>query len=633
MSNPRGAKKSRLQKDAILSGGLAAWVIPLLIALPTVVAFLPALKNGFVSWDDYDNLLENPRYQGLDWMQLRWMFTTFHMSLYRPLTWVTLGLDHSLWGMNPFGYHLSSLIFHVANALLVYFVSLLLLRRAISSPSLPGEIPLRIASGFAALLFALHPLRVEAVAWISARNDLVSALFILATLLCYLRAAAGEKRIWWLSLAVVIYALSLLSKASGMTLPMILIALDIYPLKRLGPGKWFGSEGNKVWLEKVPFLLLGLGAAVIAVLAKQETGAMSSFAQYGLAHRLAQAVYGLAFYLWKTLLPVELSPLYELPIQFNPSDWHFILSGVVVLTITMVFLMARRRWPAALVSWACYVILLLPVLGVAQSGPQIVADRYSYLACLGWAMLAGAGMLHGWRLWVNGRIGPRLFISAAGLGAVILIGLGFMTWQQTQIWHDSETLWRHALAIAERSNFKSSVAHYNLGKTVGSRGNLEEAIEHYRQALLIDPGYAKAHNNLGNALFVRGEFDEAIEHFRQALKIDPAHAKAHYNLGAALASRGNSEEAIGHFRQAVRIDPAYVKAHYNLGVALARQGDLEEAIGHFRQAVRIQPDSAEAHESLGQALALQGNRDEAVQHYQEALLILKSRRAGPGPGE
>jgi tetratricopeptide (TPR) repeat protein len=279
------------------------------------------------------------------------------------------------------------------------------------------------------------------------------------------------------------------------------------------------------------------------------------------------------------------------------------------------------------------VILLLPVLGIAQSGPQIVADRYSYLACLGWAILAGAGILYSWELRRSGRIDRRLLVPAAGLGAVLLVGLGFMTWRQTETWRDSERLWRHALAVAEGSNFKSSVAHYNLGKTVGGQGNLTEAIEHYRQALLIDPGYAKAHNNLGNALFVRGELAEAIEHYRQALRVDPAHAKAHYNLGAALAKLGNLAEATEHFRQAVRIDPDYVKAHHTLGVALARQGDLEEAIGHFRQAVRIQPDSAEAHQSLGQALALQGNRDEAVRHYHQALSILKSRRPGAGLSE
>ncbi|MGH7770596.1 MAG: tetratricopeptide repeat protein, partial [Candidatus Binatia bacterium] len=345
----------------------------------------------------------------------------------------------------------------------------------------------------------------------------------------------------------------------------------------------------------------------------------------------AQALFGLAFYLWKTLLPLGLSPLYELPSQFNPWEWHFVLSGAAVLAITVVLVMARRRWPAGLAAWACYVIILLPILGIAQSGPQIVADRYSYLACLGWAMLAGGAVFHGWR--VNGRIHRQLFVPAAGLGALILIGLGFMTWQQTQIWHDSETLWRYALAVAERSHFKSSVAHYNLGKIVGSQGNLTEAIEHYRQALVIDPGYAKAHNNLGNALFVRGELTEAIEHYRQALRVDPAHAKAHYNLGAALAKGGNLAEATEHFRQAVRIDPDYGKAHHTLGVVLARQGDLEEAIGHFRQAVRIQSDSAEAHQSLGQALALQGNREEAVEHYQQALSLLKSRRAGASPSE
>jgi Flp pilus assembly protein TadD len=632
MSNLRAAKKSRTQTGASRGAGVAAWLIPSLIALLSVVVFLPVLKNGFVSWDDYDVLLENRRYQGLGWTQLRWMFTTFHMSLYRPLTWVTLGLDYLLWGMNPLGYHVSSLIFHVVNAVLFYFVSVSLLRLAISISSIPGEIPLRTAAGFAALLFALHPLRVEAVTWISARNDLLSSFFILAALLCYLRAAAGEKKIWWLSLALVIYALSLLSKASGMTLPMVLIVLDIYPLKRFRPGRWFGSEAGKVWLEKVPFVFLGLGAAVIAAAAKQEAGAMAPFGQYGIARRLAQAVYGLAFYPWKTLLPIGLSPLYELPIHLNPWDRRFILSGAAVLTVTVVLLMARHRWPAVLASWACYVILLLPVLGVVQSGPQIVADRYSYLSCLGWAMLAGAGILYWWKLWHDGRMPRQVFVLAMGLVSVVLGGLGVMTWRQSQVWHDSERLWRHAIAVADRSNFGSSVAHYNLGKTLGNEGNLEEAIEHYRQALQIDPAYVEAYNNLGSALFVRGEVKEAITNYRHALQVDPAHAKAHYNLAVVLANQGDLEEAIGHLRQALQIDPGYVKAHYTLGVALAGQGNLEEAISHFRQVLRIDPDSAEAHQGLAQALARQGKRDEAVQHYEQAVWILRSRRAGSSPG-
>jgi len=632
MSNPRGVKKSRLQENTVPHAAMAAWGTPLLVAFLTAVAFLPEFKNGFVSWDDYENLVENPLYQGLDWTRIRWMFTTFHVSLYRPLTWMTHGLDYSLWGMNPFGYHLTSLIFHAVSAVLVYFLCLLLLRRAISSPSIPGKIPLRIAAAFAALVFSLHPLRVEAVTWISGRENVVAGSFGLATLLCYLKAAESEKRAWWLCLAVGMYALSLLGKGSGMTLPLVLIVLDIYPLKRLGPGTWLGADARKVWFEKLPFVVLGFAAAVLGVLAKQATGAMSTFAQYGFARRLAQALFGLAFYLWKTVFPVGLSPLYELPSQFDPLEWPFVLSGVMVLAMTVGLVMARRRWPAVLAAWACYVIFLLPMLGIAQSGPQIVADRYSYLACVGWAILAGAAVLHGWRLWLNGRIGRQIFVPAAGLGAVILVGLGGLTWRQTQIWHDSETLWRHALAVAERSRFNSSVAHYNLGKIVGSQGNLDAAIAHYRQALVIDPGYAKVHNNLGNALFVRGELAEAIEHYRMTLKIDPSHARAHYNLGIALTRQGDRAEAIEHFRQAVRLDSNYAKAHLNLGTALARQGDLDEAIVHYRESVRIQPDSAEAHERLGQALALQGKREEAVQHYQEALSILKSRRLVP-PGE
>lgn len=645
MANPRN-KKPRKQERQEPSAQRLRWALPLLIAIVTLVVFSPALQNGFVSWDDDRNFLENPLYRGLGWSELRWMFTTSQGGHYQPLSWMTLGLDYLLWGMEPWGYHLTNLLFHAANAVLFFFVSLRLLSLAFFRTSVSKDLALHAAAGLAALIFSIHPLRVESVAWVTARRDVLSAFFFLWTLLCYLRASTVAETVSarrrWMTAAVFVYALSLLSKAIGMTLPVVLLALDVYPLRRLGGGsgrfdlevstvrldrtahleRWFGPGARRIWFEKVPFFLLAAIFGIVALFIQEEAGALKPLERYGLTARIAQALFGFAFYLWKTIFPFGLSPLYELPARFNPWDWPFVLSGLAVVAVSLGLFVVGERWPAGLAIWVYYLVVLAPVSGLAQTGVQITADRYSYLSCLGWAILAGAGLLHCWRAWVGGRISLKTFVVVKGLVIAIVIGLGLLSWRQVQVWHDSERLWRHVLAIDP----KSSIGHNSLGVVLVGRGELKEAIEHYRVALQIDPAYAKAHNNLGSALAMRGELKEGVEQYHEALRIDPAYAKAHYNLGVALARQGHLEEAIAHFRRAVRIDPAYAMAHHNLGTALAIQGELERAIDHFRQALQIQPEFAEAHESLGRALAQQGKRDEAVQHYQEALRILKTRR-------
>lgn len=380
-------QKVSLPKQELFCAWLS-WFVPLVVFLLTVATFLPALQNGFIDWDDYETLLNNPHYRGVGWTELRWMFTTFHMGHYQPLSWMTFGLDYLLWGMEPFGYHLTNLLLHAANAVLFYFVAVRLLGLALSGPNAPREFPLQVAAGFAALLFSIHPLRVESVAWATERRDVLSGLFFLGTILCYLRTVtfqtSNRSRPWWMTASVLIYGFSLLSKASGVTLPLILLLLDVYPLGRVGggPGRWFGPEARRVYWEKLPFLLLALGAGVSASIAQYQAGAMIPLDKYGVLPRLAQAFFGVVFYLWKTMMPVGLSPLYELPAHLNPWDWRFLLAGVVVLVVSTTLFVARRRWPAGLASWLWYIVILAPVLGIAQSGQQMVADRYSYLSCL-----------------------------------------------------------------------------------------------------------------------------------------------------------------------------------------------------------------------------------------------------------
>src|SRR5436309_2997489 len=293
------------------------------------------------------------------------------------------------------------------------------------------------------------------------------------------------------------------------------------------------------------------------------------------------------------VVPLNLSPLYMRPPTVDPEAPPFILSYGLVLAITAIVLALRRRMPGLPAAWAAYVVVLLPVLGIFQSGSQIAADRYTYLAGLGWAILAGAGLL-------ACRHATRFLIRGSAVG--VLVGLGVLTWNQVHVWHDAEKLWTHALAIDP----KSSVAHSNLGSALIAQGKLAEASEHYRQALSINPNDADAHTNLGMALARQGKLIEASDQFRRALEIMPDNADVHYNLGMALARQGKPAEASEHFQAAVRINPNDADAHYNWGNALARQRKPAEAIAHYQQTLRIKPDSADAYTNWGNVLAQQG---------------------------
>jgi tetratricopeptide (TPR) repeat protein len=598
---------------------LAGWLPPLLIFLLTVTAFFPALDNGFVDLDDDSNFLTNPRYRGLGWAQLRWMFTTFHMGHYQPLSWVTLALDYLFWGMNPFGYHLTNVLLHALNAVVFYFLCARLLSLAMKVAA--DNFGLRASAGVAALLFAVHPLRVESVAWVTERRDVLSGLFFLLTLLWYLKAATAEtkeSRRKWLALTLFVYLLSLLSKAIGMTVPAVLLILDVYPLKRLGwgQGRWFGREARWVWLEKAPFVLLAGGAAWLAFLAQNYIGAMIRLVDYGAVERLAQIFYNLAFYIWKTVAPFKLLPLYEIPWDFDPWHWSYIASALAVVGSTAALFFFRRRWPAGLAAGLYYAAMILPVSGIAQSGIQLAGDRYSYLSCLGWAILISGGLLFLWER----RLGRSRMTFAFASGAVVLVvaGLGFLTWKQTQVWHDSETLLSYVLNV----NSRSKVAHNNFGNILFNRGQVDEAIKHYRGALQVDPYYTFVHFNLAEALSAQGKLDEATQHYREAIRLPgpmKARVAAYTGLGLLLNNQGKSDQAIKSYRQALELDPTFNPAHVNLGDALTARGEFDEAIAQFRQAIQNEPDSALAHHRWGNALLRKGDLEGAMEHYRRTL--------------
>ena len=658
-NKPTRAKPSKLI-ESLPNKPAIKWLAPTVVALATCATFLPVLWNQFVNWDDYENLVSNPNYRGLGWSQIRWMFTTFHMGHYQPLSWVTLAIDYLLWGLNPLGYHLTNLIIHTANAIFVYFISRQLLSTALSIANDKESWRLSLSAAFAALLFAIHPLRVESVAWATERRDVLSGCFFLWAIYCYLRAALSPQilsRRRWLWTAVVIYSLSLFSKATAMTLPAVLLLLDFYPLRRLqgGPINWFRPQLRSVLWEKVPFLVLAIVFAAIALLAQHSIGALKPLPQYDATSRVAQAFYGVIFYLWKALLPTRLSPLYELP--YDPEPWFkvFLLAAVGAVAISLAVYFLRRQWPALLACWLYYIVMLAPVLGIAQAGPQLVADRYSYLPCLSWALPVAGGLFFYWPASADPQAHRRRLVTAFVMGIVAVFVLGFLTWTQIGVWRDTRTLWERVLTITP----ESSIAHYNLGKTLETEGRVEQAIELYSRAVTLNPGYADAHHNLARLLARRGQQDQAVEHYRRALEIqpndadthnnlglllairgdikssleelhtavqiDPKHARAYFNMARIFARRGDLEKAVGNYQQALKLDPNEVEIELGLGNVLARQGKLEAATMHFQQAVNLKPDLADAHVELARLLAAQGRKNEAEKHYQEALRLMKSQ--------
>src|SRR5262244_3955412 len=664
---------------------IASYLIPGLVALITFVVFSPALRNGFVNWDDFETIVENQNFRGFTWTHLRWMFTTFHLGHYQPLSWVTFSLDYLLWGTDAFGYHLTNILLHSANAVLFYFLSLRLLEIAAAISSVVVR---HLAAGLSAFVFAVHPLRVESVVWATERRDVLSGFFLLLTVLSYLKAVSPEvdKGSWqrWIAVTVVLYFFSLLSKASGMTLPFILLVLDVYPLRRIrgGPGQWFGGAARHVWFEKVPFLIAAIAAGAIAITAQEKAGALWNSESHDFSYRVAQGLYGITFYMLKTLLPTRLAPLYEFPPDFYLFNWRVILAAIVFLLFSLGFFAARHRWPAGLAGWIIYLLLLAPVSGVAQAGPQLVADRYSYLSCMVWALLAATALSRLWRPLAEGAR-PAIAGILIGMALMVLVGLSILTWRQSEIWHDSERLWNHALAVspsgmaylhvgrfsAQRGdlaeaekhlrravefNTKNDVFRSNLALVLARQGNLpeateqfrraleitlaqqgklDEAIQHFQRSLELKPNDASGHTNMANLLLNRGDVDGATKHLQVAIKIDPADADNHNSLAMISAQRGNLPEAAAYLRRVVELKPSDAGAANNLAVILAKQGQLGEAVEHFEAALRIDPNFAEAHAGLARVLAAQKKPEEATRHYKEALRILKAQQRTGGSGD
>jgi len=545
--------------------------------------YLPTLNNGFV-WDDYYNFIENTNYRGLSSSHLHWIFTTFHDANYHPLLWLTYGFDFVVWEMNPAGYHLTNIVLHVLNAILFYFLVSAFLRRTsgVSSTELVG---VQLSAVIAALFFAVHPLRTETVSCISIRGELLCGFFYLLTVIAYVRMNDDEsvvaKRKWFL-LSLLFFVFSLLSKAWGITMPIVLLILDVYPLRRFDFAGWSISSVKKLLIEKIPFAIFALFAGILACLAKKPS--MLKVAQHGIVDRFVQATYGLCFYIWKTLLPIRLSPLYLLEKTFNPIEPKYLLCALFVFGITAGLIIMRHQWPWAMTTWVCYAVIVSPLLGFVQSGPQLVADRYTYISCMPFGILAGAGMYRLWLAWHKRLLSSVMWFSTVTVIWVGLLVLTTMSFRQTRIYHDNDTLWTRALQLDPAN----CIAYNNRGVFLKEHvGDLALARSDFTNAIELNQEFVNPYYNRGLILEHQGDIAGAVSDYTRVIQLDPENENGYNNRGGLLKKQGNLSGALADFNIAIRLNPSSPEGYANRGVLWQAQNDFKRALQDLNKALEV----------------------------------------------
>jgi len=565
------------------------------LALATIVAFEQVRLNKFVNYDDHYYVTENQQVQaGITGESVFWAFTTTHAGNWHPLTWLSHMLDCQLFELNPMWHHLTSLLLHMANTLLLFWV----LKRMTSAVW---------ASAFVAAAFALHPLHVESVAWVAERKDVLSGFFWFLTMAAYVRYAERPS-VGRYSLVILGLCLGLMAKPMLVTLPFVLLLLDYWPLGRLRWGSQSDTEASpesesvKVSYqkasvlsligEKIPLFILAAVSSVITFIVQQSGGAVRSWESFSLNIRISNALVSYISYIIKMIYPSRLAVLYPHPGDSLPI-WQPIVCLVIVAAVSAGIIYIGRRRRYLVTGWLWYIGTLLPVIGLVQVGAQAMADRYTYLPSIGFFIMVAWGAAELGAKWRYRKIGAEI-----GAGIVLTMLLIF-TRIQVRHWRSSLTLFGHTLEVTE-NNY---IMHNYYGRALRQNGRVDEAIKEIRESLRLNPNYCDAHNNLGIALQARGKDEEAERQFRKALRLNPDYNKAHVNLGIMLAKQQKPDEAIKHFFKAIELNPSNAKAHHNLGQAFFSKGNIPGAIKHYRESLRLNPDGAASLNGLGWILA------------------------------
>jgi len=572
-------------------------------AAVTFLVFSPVLGGAFLNWDDDRSLLGHDGFRGLDPAHLHWMFTTTLLGHYAPLTWLSFGVTYAVAGMDPGAYHFGNLALHTLNAVLVYLLASRLLSIALPAAAAAAH---RAGAIVAALVFGIHPLRVESVGWITDRGDVLCATFYLLAVLAYVRFAlgSGRERRRWLIASLAAFGAALLSKEIAMTLPLSLLLLDAYPLRRWAQGL------RAVVMEKASYLVLAAIGAAVAVFARGHGANWTSYAEHGLLARVALAAYSLAFYPLKLVWPSGLSPLYELPVHVSPLEPRFVAAGVAVIVVTAILVALRHRVPGALVAWLHAAVAVAPVSGLVHAGSQLVADRYSYLPGIGFAVVAGGGMTAALHAWQRGRLATRMMAALAGVTVAALVTLGALSWQHSWYWRSSVSLWRWAVAADEAC----MLCQAKLGAALLAANAPAEAEPPLRRAVDLSPERAGLRIDHGVALALTGRDADAEREFREATRLQPGSLAGRMNLAVLYTRQQRPTQAIAVLREATEVRPDDPGLLVSLGRALMEQGQAREATVTLERAVVVAPDLPEARVWLVRAYRASGQAPRAEPH-------------------
>ncbi|MDP3071761.1 MAG: tetratricopeptide repeat protein [Opitutaceae bacterium] len=613
---------------------------------------LQAVVHGqFLIWDDDINLTANPHLRDLSAENLRWMFTdATYMRRYVPFAWLGWAVEQRVFGLSPVVAHAGNLILHAVNAVLVFFVVRRLTRAALPAGG-ASEDRMAWAALAAALVWALHPLRVEVVAWASGRMYAQGMAGALLGVIAYLRAAEiapgdrGRRR--WLAAALAAFAFSFLSYPVFVPVVAVLAVLDYFPLRQFEPGValWHGARNRAVWGEKLPFLALAGSIAVVTIIARAKAQGIwappPTLAEFGLFERVAQAGYVWAYYVWKPLVPTGLAPVYTTLVDFDPCGSLFLASLAGVAGMTVLLGWRRKCWPAAWALWLAHLILIAPMLGVAES-PHYANDRYAYFQGLLWSLAVA---------WLIVRTGRTALIATG----VAVVALGVLSARQVLLWRDSETLFRRLYEHVGPTEYRADIAmrlgdvlrmqgrfgeakpffadslriqpnvpraavsHTGLARIVTAEGKAHEALEHYKEALRLDPAFSPAWAGLGELLVGAANWSEAVPVLERAVALHGSDAAVRELLGVGLMQVGRPAEAVGQFEAALRLRPKMLGTVCNLVVALSDAGRREEAVALARDVAQRAPGAAQAHYALGHALRAAGRTDEAIAALSRAL--------------
>ncbi|MDO8446224.1 MAG: tetratricopeptide repeat protein [Deltaproteobacteria bacterium] len=592
-----------------MSSRLKFLIASLFVALITFVVYLSSLQNGFVNWDDHKYVYENPNIRSIDPAFL----VSFYFSNWHPLTMLSYALDYAVWGLNPIGYHLTNILFHTANTFLVFVLAVRLVECGLTLPTPPsplfnkegarGRYPL-VAASVTALLFGIHPVHVESVAWVSERKDVLYAFFYLLCILTYLRYTREDsKKAVFYVLCLIFFILSLMSKAMAVTLPAVLLILDFYPLGRLR-----GESLKTAVVEKIPFIALGITASLLAVWAQGE--ALIPAAKLPIMARPIIATYTFLLYLQKVLFPFNLLPLYPYPRELVTID--YVPSMIIFAAISIYCIRSLKNRKLYFVVWFYYVISLLPVIGIIQVGSHLAADRYTYLPSLSLFLLAGLGI---------GRVFEGLSKKhyLAGIIGILVLLSGILivkTIKQIGIWQDSITLWSHQIKL----NQETVLGYNNRGQAYLMRGEYAKAVSDLEKAVELNPLHTNANYNLGVTYGKLGRLEDAIRQHQAAIRLSPNNPYYHSSLGSIYLKQMCFDEAVREYNAAIELNPNDPSYYNYLANTYYKMGRLDDAILEYQAAIKLKPDHY-VYFNLGKAYLAKGVKDNAREAFEMALKL------------